>query len=335
MSGFASSARSVPTVARWALAGGAALIVAVAVPAEGNAASTFFWTTVAITALYAMSVNLLIGFSGIPTFGQAAYFGIGAYTIGLLAPGGVPMLPALVFAAAAAAVGAFVVAVVSLRASGLAFSMITLAVAQAMYVATFHLGAVGGENGLVGILPGSVLGLDLARSGTLLWGFCLAIVVIGIAFLRLLTVSPFGRTLRMIRDDARRAEFLGIPVRRYQTAAFVIAGAIAGLCGALYTYVQGVAVPDYLYWTRSGDPIVMSIIGGTHSFLGPVVGAVVYMWTVNVLSKLTPGWVLWVGLAFLLVVLAAPGGILGLPTEVRRLRRRLQGVRIGSLRGPA
>lgn len=320
---------------RWIVAVLAVVLIGALVPAAGTQAATFFWTTVAITALYAMSVNLLIGFAGIPTFGQAAYFGIGAYAIGLLEPAGIPILPALVLATAAAAVGAFVVALVSLRASGLAFSMITLAVAQGLYVLTFHLDAVGGENGLVGIFPGTVLGVDLSASGTALWVFCLAIVVLGIALLRLLTVSPFGRTLRMIRDDARRAEFLGVPVLRYQAAAFVVAGAIAGLSGALFTYVQGVAVPDYLFWTRSGDPIVMSIIGGMHTFLGPVLGSVVYLWTVDVLSKLTVGWVLWVGLAFLLIVLAAPGGILGLPGEIRRLRRRWRDDRARSVGGPA
>ncbi len=319
---------------RWIVAALAVVLVGIFVPAAGNQAVTFFWTTVAITALYAMSVNLLIGFAGIPTFGQAAYFGIGAYTIGLLEPAGIPILPALVLAMVTAAAGALLVGLVSLRASGLAFSMITLAVAQGLYVLTFHLDVVGGENGLVGIFPGTVLGVDLAASGTALWVFCLAIVVAGIALLRLLTVSPFGRTLRMIRDDARRAEFLGIPVRRYQAAAFVVAGAIAGLAGALFTYAQGVAVPDYLYWTRSGDPIVMSIIGGMHTFLGPVLGAVVYMWTVDVLSKITVSWVLWVGLAFLVIVLAAPGGILGLPGEIRRLRLRLREDRVRSVRGP-
>jgi branched-chain amino acid transport system permease protein len=304
---------------RWLATALAVVLVGVLVPAVGSSASTFFWTTVAITALYAMSVNLLIGFAGIPTFGQAAYFGIGAYAVGLLEPAGIPMLPALALAALAAAAGALAVAAVSLRASGLAFSMITLAVAQGLYVLTFHLDVLGGENGLVGIFPGTLLGIDLARNGTALWAFCFIIVVAGIALLRVLSVSPFGRTLRMIRDDARRAEFLGIPVRRYQAAAFAVAGGIGGLSGALFTYVQGVTVPDYLFWTRSGDPIVMSIIGGMHTFLGPVLGTVVYMWTVDALSKLTVGWVLWVGLAFLVIVLAAPGGILGLPEQVRQL----------------
>lgn len=319
---------------RWSVSLLAVALIGIVVPAMGNAASTFFWTTVVITALYAMSVNLLIGFAGIPSFGQAAYFGIGAYAVGLLEPAGVPMLPALVVAMAAAAVGAFLVALVSLRASGLAFAMITLAVAQGLYVLTFHLGAVGGENGLVGIFPGDVLGVRLADSGTALWVFCLVIVVAAIALLRMLSVSPFGRTLLMIRDDARRAEFLGIAVRRYQAAAFVVAGGVAGLAGALFTYVQGVAVPDYLYWTRSGDPIVMSIIGGMHSFLGPVLGSVIYLWMVDALSKLTQGWVLWVGLGFLVIVLAAPGGLLGLPHVVRQLRHRWAERATRSDRGP-
>ncbi|MDP9266139.1 MAG: branched-chain amino acid ABC transporter permease [Chloroflexota bacterium] len=310
----------------------AAAIVIVGVSLSGEHATLYFWATVAIMALYATSVNLLIGYSGIPSFGQAAYFGLGAYTVGLLSSGApAPMLAAILLGGVVAAVAALAVALVGLRVSGLAFSMLTLAFAQALFTLTFRLPLLGGENGFVGIIPQRVLGLDLGRDPLALWLSVVVLVAIGIAALRLVVVSPFGRTLRMIRDDVRRTSFLGIPVFRYQTATFVIAGFVAGICGAVYAYLQGVVGPDYLFWTRSGEPIIMSIVGGMRHFAGPIVGAVVYMWTVDTLSKQTAAWVLWVGIAFLAVVIAAPDGILGFPATVRRwrallLRRRVRGL---------
>ena len=299
----------------------AAAILVVGVTVSPQSATLYFWTGVAVMALYAMSVNLLIGHAGVPSFGQAAYFGIGAYAVGLLITHvGAPMPVTVVAGGVFAGIAAFGVGLVGLRVSGLAFSMLTLAFAQALYTLTYRLPVLGGENGFVGILPGTLLGVNLAANPMALWIAVLTFVIIGVAALGLIVSSPFGRTLQMIRDDPRRAEFLGLPVFRYQTAAFVISGFIAGCCGADYEYVQGVVGPDYVYWTRSGEPIIMAIIGGIHSFVGPIVGAVLYLWTVDALSKLTPAWVLWVGLVFLLVVLAAPTGVLGLSDTVRRWR---------------
>lgn len=299
----------------------AAAVVIVGVSLSREHATTYFWSTVAIMALYATSVNLLIGYSGIPSFGQAAYFGIGAYVVGLLSSAApAPMLLAIPLGGFVAAIAALLVGLVGLRVSGLAFSMLTLAFAQALFTLTFRLPVLGGENGFVGIIPQPILGLDLAREPLFLWLSVLVVVAVGLAGLRLVVVSPFGRTLRMMRDDSRRTSFLGIPVFRYQTAAFVIAGFVAGICGAIYAYLQGVVGPDYLFWTRSGEPIIMSIVGGMRHFGGPVVGTVVYMWTVDTLSKRTAAWVLWVGIAFLAVVIAAPDGLLGLPATVRRWR---------------
>lgn len=307
---------------RWVGVIGALLAIMAIVPLVGSSAAVFFWASVAVTALYAMSVNLLIGVAGIPSFGQAAYFGIGAYAVGVLHHQGVPILLVLALAMLAAALAAVVVATLGLRATGLAFSMLTLAFAQALYTLVFQVDAFGGENGIVGLLPESVLGFDLT-DGTSLWLFTMTVVAIGIGGLWVLQHSPFGRTLMMIREDPVRTRALGIQVRRYEIAAFSAAGAAAGLAGALFAYVQGLVVPEYLFWTRSGEPILMSIIGGMRHFFGPVVGAVIYRWSVDVLSDITAAWVLWVGLAFLVIVLAAPGGLLGLPAQVRSWRSRL------------
>lgn len=308
---------------RWRLLGLGVVVVAIValVPQLGSSAAVYFWSSVAAMALYAMSVNLLIGVAGIPSFGQAAYFGVGAYTIGILHEHGLPILLVLGIAGLAAAVAAAVVATLGLRAAGLAFSMLTLAFAQALYTLVFQVEAFGGEDGIVGLLPESVLGFDLT-SGTGLWLFTMAIVLLGIGVLWLIQHSPFGRTLMMIREDRVRTAALGVQVRRYEIAAFSVAGAIAGLAGGLFAYVQGLVVPSYLFWTQSGEPILMSIIGGMHHFFGPVVGAVIYSWSVDVLSDITAAWVLWVGLVFLVIVLVAPGGLLGLPAQLASLRSR-------------
>lgn len=321
---------------RWLAAGVVAGAVMVIVPMFGSSAAVFFWTSVAVTALYAMSVNLLVGLAGIPSFGQAAFFGIGAYTVGVLHHQGVPMLAVLAVAILAAAVVATVVAALGLRAMGLAFSMLTLAFAQALYTLVFQLDTFGGENGIVGLLPETLLGFDISGARPL-WIFTTTVVLLGMAGLWVISNSPFGRTLMMIREDPVRANALGVQVRRYQVAAFAVAGGVAGLSGALFAYVQGLVVPEYLFWTRSGEPILMSIIGGMHHFLGPLVGTIVYRWSVDFLSDLTAAWVLWVGLAFLVVVLAAPGGLLGLPAQVRALlaRRRAMTVTLGPPGGGA
>ena len=321
-----------PAWTRWLAAGVVAAIVIVMVPLLGRSAAVFFWTSVAVTGLYAMSVNLLVGVAGIPSFGQAAYFGIGAYAVGVLHVQDVPILLVLLVAMGAAALAAIVVATLGLRATGLAFSMLTLAFAQALYTLVFQLDTFGGENGIVGLLPQSVLGFDLTGAIPV-WIFTMTVVLLGIAALWIVTNSPFGRTLMMIREDPVRASALGIQVRRYQIAAFAMAGGIAGLAGALFAYVQGLVVPEYLFWTRSGEPILMAIIGGMHHFFGPLVGSVVYRWSVDFLSDITAAWVLWVGLAFLVVVLAAPGGLLGLPAQVRALLARRRAM-TGTLEPP-
>lgn len=294
------------------------LAAAIVIPWRSTAADTFFWSTVAIQALYAMSVNLLLGCTGLPSFGQAAFLGLGAYAVAMLSAHGWSTLPALGGAIVLGGFAALVVGAISLRASGLAFAMLTLAFAQALYTLTFHLQSVGGETGLSGVVATPVLGIDIGRPAPY-WGFTLFWVCLGIGFLWLIVSSPFGLTLRMIRDDPLRTTFLGIAVRRYQLAAFAIAGALGGLAGGLFAYVEAVVTPDYLFWTRSGEPIIMALIGGMDTFFGPVVGAIIYMWTFNFLTKITQAWTLWVGLVFLAIVLFFPRGLLGFVRSRTRL----------------
>ncbi|HKF78999.1 MAG TPA: branched-chain amino acid ABC transporter permease [Candidatus Dormibacteraeota bacterium] len=288
----------------------------------GNTSQLYFWTTVAETILFAMAVNLLFGQTGMLSFGQAAYFGIGAYAVGLLAPRQPNPLAMLALSALAGGAASVIVGLVTLRTTELVFAMLTLAFGMALYSITFHVQAVGGENGIVGIIPPNLFWIVLGDPHAL-WVFTAAVVAAGVAFLWMVASSPFGRTLKMIRDDPARAENLGIPVFRYRLAAFTMSGAMCGLAGALYAYVQDVASPDAFFWTTSGTPVIVSLLGGAGFFFGPAVGSIVYVFATDTLSQATPAWIFWVGLGFLVVVLAAPDGILGgLHRVWRRYRRR-------------
>ena len=286
----------------------AAFVVAtyfIATPAQ-----LYFWTTVAVTVLFAMAVNLLFGQTGMLSFGQAAYFGIGAYAVGLLMPQEPNPLLMLMISTLAGAVAAFVVGLITLRTTELVFAMLTLAFGMALYSITFRLQAVGGENGIVGIIPPDLFSIPLSDSHAL-WVFTAVVVTAAMAFLWVLSGSPFGRTLKMIRDDPARAENLGVPVFRFRLAAFTTSGAICGLAGALYAYVQSVASPDALFWTTSGTPVIVSLLGGAGFFFGPALGAVLYVYATDALQQITPAWIFWIGIGFLIVVLLAPDGILG------------------------
>ncbi len=284
----------------------------------GSGSELFFWTTVVDTVLFAMAVNLLFGQTGMLSFGQAAYFGIGAYAVGLLSEHHQGPLVMLLVAIAVGAGASVIVGLVTLRATELVFAMLTLAVGMSLYSVTFHVQTVGGENGLVGIFPGKLAGIALTEPHSL-WAFSASLTVIGIAILWVVAHSPFGRTLKMIRDDPHRAECMGVSVFRYRLAAFIVSGAVCGLAGAIYAWVQSVVSPDVLFWTTSGTPVIVSLLGGAGVFFGPVLGAGIYVWATDTLSNLTSAWVFWVGLGFLIVVLLAPDGILG---GLEKLRKR-------------
>jgi len=286
----------------------------------GSGSQLFFWTTVAETVLFAMAVNLLFGQTGMLSFGQAAYFGMGAYAVGLLSEHHQSPLVMLLAAIAVGAAASVIVGVVTLQTSELVFAMLTLAVGMSLYSVTFHIQRVGGENGIVGIFPGKLAGIDLSDPHSL-WAFSASMTVLGIAVLWVVAHSPFGRTLKMIRDDPHRAECLGVSVFRYRLAAFTLSGALCGLAGVLYAWVQSVVSPDVLFWTTSGTPVIVSLLGGAGVFFGPVLGAGIYVWATDTLSDLTSAWIFWVGLGFLIVVLLAPDGILGGLEKLWKRRR--------------
>lgn len=297
-------------------------VVALGLPFVLAPGQLFFWQKVSIMVVYAMTVALLVGFSGLPSFGQAAFFGIGAYSVGLLQPLRLPAPVLILCAIGAGILVALIVGPVLLRATGLAFGMLTLAFGQALYELVFVFkDATGGDNGLPGILRGRLgdvnLGLDVS-----FWYFGLFWVALGAAFLGLIHASPFGHTLKIIRDDPKRAQFLGIPVARYQLGAYVVAAAIGSMAGSLYALLTRIVTVDTLYWTLSGDPLVMSLIGGLYSFWGPAAGAVIFIWVQEQLSKQTAAWILYQGLIFLVFVLFLPEGLASIPARIQLWRVR-------------
>ncbi len=286
------------------------LAVAVSVPSWAALDQLFFWETVLIQALFATSVALLIGQADMPSFGQAAFFGIGAYTAALL-NGRVPFVVAIVAAVAFGAIAGSVLGFGIRKLSGMAFAMVTLAIAQMLYLIAMQSDRLGGENGLPNIFPGG-----LTTSGV--WYLVLACCTIGIAFFWVVVNSPLGAALRGLRDDTTRLGALGANPRTLRVMALTLAGAGAGLAGSMNAYSLGIVTTENLFWTQSALPIFMIVIGGVRTFWGAAVGAVILTWLTHELSQRTSGYILYLGILLAFVIIVMPQGVLGLLGTSRR-----------------
>lgn len=303
-------------------AGFAAVVLLALTPLWVSGARLLFWAMVLVLVLFALTVNMLIGYTGLPTFGHAAFLGIGAYSFALMVSNDWPFILAVVAAPFISVVSGLAFSYIGLRSTGVGFAMLTLAFAQVLYLFTFKLSVVGGENGIVGLLGYQLLGLDFNLASNV-WWFVLAVVAASALCLYRIARSPLGLTMKMLRDDATRAEFLGVPIRRYQRITLVVSAGFAGLAGALLVVTQSSVTPNVFHWTMSGEAIIMSVLGGTQYFLGPVVGAVVFLLFRDWLTDVTTAWTLWVGGLFLIVVLVAPRGIVGILHDTwRKVTRR-------------
>ena len=274
-------------------------------------------TEVLILGIFAMSLDLILGYTGLVSFGHAAFFGVGAYVAGLVAIHLNPhVLLTLPLALLVSALTAVVIGYLSIRASGIYFLMLTLAFAQVLYAVAFKWTAVtGGSNGLSGI-PRPALGL-VAGGGELndparFYFFILAIFLLVYFGLRRLVASPFGHTLIGIRENEARMSAIGYDVARYKLAAFVIAGVIGGLSGVLNTYLNVFVSPAQLNWPTSGQVMVMVIIGGAGTLLGPVLGAGLVLLLQNLVSSQTERWPMIMGAVFIIFVLVARFGMIGI-----------------------
>jgi branched-chain amino acid transport system permease protein len=277
------------------------------------------FTRIVILALAAVSLNLILGFGGMMSFGHAAYLGIGGYAVGMLAyehiNSGFVQWPV---ALGASALFALVIGALSLRTRGVYFIMITLAFAQMAYYVISGIARYGGDDGLTIYKRSQFIApLDLSNK-TQFYYVCLALLFGTIYLVWRLINSRFGMALQGIRSNELRMRAIGFPTYRYRLAAFVIAGTLCGLAGALLANHTDFVSPSMMYWTRSGDLIIMVVLGGMGSAIGPVIGAVALLVLEEVLSGITEYWQIILGPLLLLVVLFARGGIDGLLMRVGR-----------------
>ena len=263
-----------------------------------------------IWGIFAMSLDLLMGYAGMVSFGHSAFFGIGGYVAALALGRSPGLVSALVLPALAAGLAALLIGFFSIRVSGVYFIMLTLAFSQMFHAYTFQVSWLGAEDGLVGIPRPAVPGLDVST----LRGFhAYLLVLLGLLALALARIvrSPFGHVLRGIHENEARMEALGYAVDRYKLLAFVIAGLVAGVAGSLYSQFNGSITPDAFFWKTSGEALLMVIIGGTGTLGGALLGAAAFILLQSLVSTYTERWMLILGATFILFVLFAPGGIVG------------------------
>ena len=289
------------------------------VPWLGSRFYTFLATEVVILALFALSLNLLLGVSGLVSFGHAAYFGIGAYTCAILMKTyGLPFALAFTAAGVAAGAAALVFGFFCVRSTRIYFAMLTLAFAQIVWAVCFKWNSVtGGEQGLNNVpYPdfGWMDGLPVLGALRAADRYFLLVMLLAAAcalVLRRIVRSPFGRLLTAIRENAERAEFVGLDVRRYQLAAFGLAGAFAGLAGALFGLFNRGVFPDFAYWSKSAEVLIMVILGGMGSFWGPAVGAAALTLLNHQITAVTRYWPMVLGSVLIVLLFVFPGGIAG------------------------
>ncbi|UGX93140.1 branched-chain amino acid ABC transporter permease [Bradyrhizobium barranii subsp. barranii] len=286
---------------------------------SGNIFILTLFTRIVILALAAASLNLIMGFGGMMSFGHAAYLGIGGYAIGMLAQEGVGSgFIQFPVALAASAIYALVIGALSLRTRGVYFIMITLAFAQMAYYVASGLARYGGDDGLTVYKRSDFSGLINLSNRTQFYYLCLACLFAVIVLIWRITNSRFGLVLQGLRSNEQRMQAIGFPAKRYQLVCFVISGMMCGLAGALLANNTDFISPAVMYWTRSGDLMVMVILGGMGTLFGPVMGAVVFLLLEEFLSQITEYWALIMGPLLLLIVLFGRGGIMGLLGRLNR-----------------
>lgn len=271
-----------------------------------------------VAALFAASLHFIMGPGGMHSFGHAAYFGLGAYGAGIaIRSFGLPMEVALVVAPLVAAAGALVYGWFCVRLSGVYLAMLTLAFAQITWAICYQWDAVtGGSNGLTGIWPAQWL-----SDGNAYYYLTLAAVIGGVLLLRRILFAPFGYAVRASRDSILRADAIGINVKRMQWVAFIIAGLFAGVAGTLFAFSKGSISPETLYVGKSVDGLVMVMLGGIQTLIGPIVGAVTFGWLQDEITRNTDYWRAMLGGIILVLVLLFPQGIAGFVRDLYEHRR--------------
>jgi branched-chain amino acid transport system permease protein len=270
-----------------------------------------------ILAVFSLGFNLLFGYTGLLSFGQAGFFAVGAYgcaKILLVVPN---LFLGIAGGVAAAGVAALLLGILSVRHTRIYFSMLTLAFGMMIFsIAWKWRDFTGGDDGLVGIprAPLEIPGLVSLSVATMERYYYVVLVLSLLAIFAMyrLVRSPLGLTLQAIRDSETRAEFVGVPVRKYRLIAFTIAGLYAGLAGALLPPLENTVTPPIAHWSTSAEPVMATLLGGVHAFAGPIVGAFLFFIIKDIIVRFTEYWLIWFGIIVVALVMAFPGGVMGI-----------------------
>jgi branched-chain amino acid transport system permease protein len=284
-----------------------------------------YWLTVvteiAILAIFALSVDFLVGYSGLVTFGHAGFMGVGAYATAYLSQFlGWPLGLAIPAAVAVGVIAGLVVGWLVTRVAGVFFIMVTLAFSMMFWAWAAKARLFNGDDGLGGLkrLDLRAIGIDL-ESPRIFALFCLAVAFATYLLFLQLARSPFGQTMKAIKQNENRIRAQGCPVQAYKAAAFTVAAAVAALAGALHVQNTKFVHPEVAHWIRSGEGLIVVIIGGAGTLVGPLIGTYLFVLFHKIVEQVTQHWQVWMGLCFIAIVLAAPDGIYG------RLLRLAQG----------
>ena len=302
------------------------LVVLLVLPWVADQYQTILLSYGLVMAIAALGFNLLLGYTGLLSFGHSAYFGVGAYAVAMMVKylGVVSMELHLLGAIVASVLVTAIFGIACVRYTRIFFSILTMALSQVLWSLAFKFFWVtGGTDGLrVPTLLGLVTGKGdkIAFLAHAYYYYVFALFLVCAAIMWLIVNSPFGRALQAIRDNETRAQFIGIPIWRYRWVAFMLSGVFTGVAGALWVPLNGLTTPDILHWTFSGKIVFMAVLGGFRTFVGPIVGAVVYNYLESYAVGYTVYWQLFLGVILVVLVLSLPTGIVG--TAERLLGRR-------------
>ena len=312
---------------------GAGAVIVAALGALPAVAPTYYLHLLTLTFCYgimAMSLDLLVGYTGLASLGHAAYFGVAGYTVGVLATVHAwGFWPAAGGGLLAAAVAAALFGLLAIRATGPYFLIITLALGQIIWGLAYRwVSVTGGDNGLRGIArPVLAAGLSMSRIQTFYY-FAMAVTLVAALLMSLVVTSPFGLTLRGIRESESRMRVLGYNVFLHKYLAFIVAGTFSGLAGVLYAYYNGFVSPADVHLVASANALLMVILGGTGTLFGPLVGSALLVFLQNMLSGITQRWLTILGAILVLAVMYAPRGVVGAARTLFARRSPARGTRV-------
>ena len=283
-------------------------------------------TRILIFGILVLGLDILVGFTGYLSFGHAAFWGVSAYITGyMLLHHTQNVFVAMLAGVAVVAVIAFLLALVTLRRRGIYFAILTLAFAEMFYyLALAPLQTwTGGDNGLTGVRTAYAFGIELTNYNMFIFAGLWTLLALYVA--RRIKNSPYGLMLRAIKSNEARLVYTGVDVFWYKVMAFVISGVFGAVAGTIYAAYQRYVPTESLHWTFSGDIVIMSVIGGFGTLVGPMLGAGIVLYLENVLSAITDQWLLYKGLIFMSFVIFLPGGVMSLPGRIRRWHRSSRG----------